>query len=135
MRAEHVVMEAENAVAGPGRVLPALMGGLEDSAQQDSRVLELLGRRRLDEEVVAVAGAQRVVLPGPRVNGRSGALDASPVKHISPAVLLFPAAQSMLEVTLQLQSCETWQEMNFTGAGKHHRATLTATLGWITVAT
>lgn len=93
MRAEHVVMEAENtAVAGPGRVFAALVGGLEDSAQQHSCVLELLGDGGLDVEVVAVVGAQRVVLPGPRVEGRRGASDAGPVKHISSALLLFPAA-------------------------------------------
>lgn len=107
MRAKHVVVEAENTVLlGPGRVLAALLGRLKDSAQQHSRVLEILGRRGLYVEVVAVAGAQRVVLPGPRVVARSGALDAGPVEHVSSALFLFPAAQSMLEVTLQLWSCE-----------------------------
>lgn len=52
--AKHVVMEAENTVlAGPGRVLVALMGGLKDSAQQNSCVLELLGLRGLYVEVMA----------------------------------------------------------------------------------
>lgn len=102
-----MVVEAENTVLlGPGRVLAILAGGLKDSAQQNSRVLEILGRRGLYIEVVAVVGAQRVVLPGPCVIGRSGALDAGPVEHICSALFLFPAAQSMLEVTLQLWSCE-----------------------------
>lgn len=108
MRAEHVVMEAEDTVlAGRGRVLAALVGGLEDSAQQHGRVLELLGDGGLDVEVVAVAGAQCVVLPGARVKGRRGALGAGPVEHVSSALFLFPAAQPVLEVTLQLWSCET----------------------------
>ena len=113
MWAEHVVMEAENTVvAGAGRVLAALVGGLEDSAQQHGCVFELLGDWGLDVEVVAIAGAQCVVLPGPRVQGWSGASDAGPVKHISSTLLLLPAAQSVFKVTLQLWSCETWQEMN-----------------------
>lgn len=52
MRSEHVVMEAENA-AGRGRVPAALNGGLKHSAQENGRVLELLGCRGLDVEVVA----------------------------------------------------------------------------------
>lgn len=103
-----MVMEAENTVvAGPGRVIAAVKGGLEDPAQQHSCVLELLRGGGLDVEVVAEPGAQGVVLPGPRVKGRSGAFDAGPVKHVSSALFLFPAAQPMLEVTLQLWSCET----------------------------
>lgn len=104
--AEHVVVEAENTV-GPGRVLAPLVGGLEDSAEQHSSVFELLGGRGLDVEVVAGAGAQRVVLPRPRVHCWSGALDAGPVKHISSSLLLFPAAEPAFKVTLQLWSCET----------------------------
>ena len=107
MRAEHVVMEAEStAVTGPGRVLAALMGGLEGSAQQHSRILELLGRRGLDVEVVSMSGAQRVVLQRARVKGWRGALDAGPVKHVPSALLLFPAAQAVFKITLQLWSCE-----------------------------
>lgn len=101
-------MEAENtAVTGPVGVLAAIMGRLEDSAQQHSRVLELLGDGGLDVEVVAIAGAQCVVLPGPRAEGRGGASGTGPVKHIASTLFLFPAAQAMLEVTLQLWSCET----------------------------
>lgn len=107
MRAKHVVVESENTVLlGPGRVLAAQLGRLKDPAQQHSRVLEILGRRGLYVEVVAVSGAQRVVLPGPRVVARSGALDASPVEHICSTLFLLPAAQAILEVTLQLRSCE-----------------------------
>lgn len=43
--------------------------------QENGRVLELLGCRGLDVEVVAGACAQRVVLPRARVKGGSGALD------------------------------------------------------------
>ena len=100
-------MEAESAaLIRCGRVLAVLMGGLKDSAQQNSRVLEVLGHRGLDVEVVAVSGAQRVVLPGPCVKGRRRALDAGPVKHISSTLFLSPAAQPIFEVTLQIRSCE-----------------------------
>lgn len=101
-------MEAENTVvAGLGWILVTQVGGLEDSAQQHSCVLELLWLRGLDVEVVAVSGAQRVVFPGARIKGRSRALDACPVKRVSSALLLLPAAQALFKVTLQLRSCET----------------------------
>lgn len=101
-------MEAENtALAGHGRILPALESGFKDPAQQNSCVFELLGHRGLYIEVVAETGAQRVVLPGARVKGRRRALDTGPVKHISSAPFLFPVAQPMLKVALQLWSCET----------------------------
>lgn len=93
MWSKHVVMEAENTVVlGCGQVLSALVGGLEDSAQEHSRVLKLLRGRRLYVEVVSIASAQRVVLPGPCVKGWSRALDAGPVKHVTSILLLFPAA-------------------------------------------
>lgn len=104
MGAVHVVMEAEHAVLA-GRVLAALARGLEDPAQQHGGVLELLGGGGLDVEVVAQAGAQRVVLQGPRVDGRSRALHARPVEHVASAHFLSPAAQAAFEVTLQLRSC------------------------------
>lgn len=101
-------MKTENTVvAGLGGVLATLVGGLEGPAQEDRRVFELLGDGRLDVEVVAKPGAQRMVLPGPRVKGRRGALDARPVEHVPSALLLCPAAQPTLKVALQLWSCET----------------------------
>lgn len=112
MRSKHVVMETENTVLlRRGRVRSTLVGGLEDSTQEHSRVLKLLWGRWLYVEVVARAGALCVVFPGPCVKGRSRALDAGPVKHITSVLLLFPVAQSMFKVTLQLWSCKTWQKM------------------------
>lgn len=110
MRPEHVVIEAENAV-GRRRVPAMLKSGLEHSAQEDGCVLKLLGRRRLDVEVVAGDCAQRVVLPWPRVKGRSGTLDQCPVEHVPPALFLFPAAQPLFKVTLQLGSCQKSQQI------------------------
>lgn len=113
MGAEHVVMEAEStALLVLGQVVAALMGGLEDSTQQHSRVLEFLRHGGLDVEVVAVAGSQSVVLPGPGIEGGSGALGAGPVEHISSTLFLCPATQPVFEVTLQLWSCETQQEID-----------------------
>lgn len=103
--AEHMVVEAEDAALGRRRgILAALVRGLKDSAQQDGRVLELLRGGGLDVEVVAGEGAQRVVPPGARVEGRSGATDAGPVKGIGSAILLYPVAQPILKVTLHLRS-------------------------------
>lgn len=117
-------MKTENTVVpGPGGVVAPLVGGLEGSAQEDRRVFELLGDRRLDVEVVAELGAQRVVLPGPRVEGRSGALDPRPVEHVPSALLLSPAAQVMLKVTLQLRSCGTSQQKNEFQQGQKTKAT------------
>lgn len=105
VRSEHVVMEAENAV-GRGWALAALMGGLKQAAQENGRVLELLGRRGLDVEVVAGACAQSVVLPRSRVIGGSGTLDSGPVKNVPPTLFLCPRAQPMFKVTLQFWSCQ-----------------------------
>lgn len=110
VRPKHVVIEAEHAV-GRRRVLAVLKSGLEHSAQEDGRVLKLLGRRGLDVEVVAGDCAQRVVLPRPRVKGRSGTLDQCPVEHVPPALFLFPAAQPLFKVTLQLRSCQKSQQI------------------------
>lgn len=99
--AKHVVVEAEDAALGRRR---ALVRGLKDSAQQKGRVLELLRGGGLDVEVMAGEGAQRVVLPGARVEGRSGATNVGPVKGVRSAVLLPPVAQPVLKVTLHLWS-------------------------------
>lgn len=108
VRAEHVVVEAEDAALGRcGRILAALVCGLKDSAQQNGRVLELLRSGGLDVEVMAREGAQRVVPPGARVEGRSGSADAGPVKGVRSADFLPPVAQSILKVTLHLWSCQT----------------------------
>lgn len=65
MRTKHAVVEAENtaAVVGQGWVLSRLVGGFKDRTQQHSCVFKLLRRRGFDVKVVAVPGAQRVVLP------------------------------------------------------------------------
>lgn len=101
--AEHVVVEAQNAALGRrGGLRAALVRGLKDSAHQNGRVLELLRGGGLDVEVMAREGAQRVVPPGARVEGRSGAADAGPVKGVRSAVFLPPVAQPVLKVALHL---------------------------------
>lgn len=83
-------MEAKSTavVGGPSWVLARLVGWFKYWAQQHSCVLELLGKGRLNVEVMTRSVPQRVVLPGARVSGWSWALDACPVKHISTRFLL-----------------------------------------------
>ena len=122
---KHMVVEPEH--TGVLRLtLAVAWRGLEDPAHQHGPVLKLLRSGGLDVDVVPVDGAKGVVLHGARVEGRCGALDLAPVKHVRSTPLLSPAAQALFEITLQLWGwTETRSEQEDQETGTDHEARTT----------